>query len=377
MRDTLTRLHSQALTCRAGFPHSLDVARMLRIQYPGALYHVVNRGDRGDAIVRDDRDRERFLQTLSEACAKTGWKVHAWCLLDDHFHLALTTPEPNLVAGMKWFLGTYTGRFNQRHANRGHLFSGRYRSQVVDPGTQGTLARLCAYIHTNPLRAGASEGPASLPRHVWSSLPSYLVPPEQRPLWLETSPLWSDLDLTDTDSGRDQLLSRTTAAAGPGAWDDIRTGWYLGSGEFRRQLLDRLQAQRTPASSGTVWRASEEQQAEKRVREAMDSLGWSDSELAARAKTDPEKLWIARQLRKETTMTITWIASRLQMGSRHTLRNALSSPAAGEVFRQPSPPVRPPQPPREPRQSKERPRQVPPSEPAHGGGSFDFQPGWD
>jgi hypothetical protein len=81
------------------------VARKLRIQFPGALYHIVNRGDRSEPIVRDDTDRERFIETLAQACQKTGWRVDAYCLLTDHFHLVVQTPEPNLVDGMKWFLG--------------------------------------------------------------------------------------------------------------------------------------------------------------------------------------------------------------------------------------------------------------------------------
>ena len=84
------------------------MARKLRIQYPGAIYHVMNRGDRQEPIFGDDRDRQRFLETLTEACEKTGWQVHAFCLMSNHFHLVVETPQPNLVAGMKWFLGTYT-----------------------------------------------------------------------------------------------------------------------------------------------------------------------------------------------------------------------------------------------------------------------------
>ena len=87
------------------------MARKLRVEYPEAIYHVMNRGDRREAIFKDDKDRELFLSTLAEACVKTGWEVHALCLLGNHFHLVLETPQGNLVAGMKWLLGTYTGRF--------------------------------------------------------------------------------------------------------------------------------------------------------------------------------------------------------------------------------------------------------------------------
>src|SRR6266542_371890 len=109
--------------------------RKLRIEYPGAIYHVMSRGDRREPIFRDDEDRKLFLATLGECCGKTDWQVHAWCLMPNHFHLVVETPKGNLVAGMKWFLGTYTSRFNRRHKLFGHLFSGRYKALIVDGPT--------------------------------------------------------------------------------------------------------------------------------------------------------------------------------------------------------------------------------------------------
>src|SRR5213078_923353 len=103
--------------------------RKLRVEYPGAIYHVMNRGDRREPIFRDDEDRKRFLATLGECCGKTDLQVHAWCL----------------VARMKWFLGTYTARFNRRHKLFGHLFSGRYKALVVDGSGNGYLKTVCDY----------------------------------------------------------------------------------------------------------------------------------------------------------------------------------------------------------------------------------------
>src|ERR1035441_4853312 len=91
------------------------MARKVRIQYPGAMYHVMNRGDWREAIFEDDEGRERLLQTLTEACQKTGWQVHADCLMRNHFHLVLETPQPNLVVGMKRLWGPYPSRYNRRH----------------------------------------------------------------------------------------------------------------------------------------------------------------------------------------------------------------------------------------------------------------------
>lgn len=117
------------------------MARKLRIQYPDAIYHAMNRGDRREVIFQDDQDRRHFLDTLDQACEKTGWQVHAYCLMPNHFHLVLETPEPNLVIGMKWLLGTYTGRYNRRHKEFGHLFSGRYKALPVDGSGDGYPSR--------------------------------------------------------------------------------------------------------------------------------------------------------------------------------------------------------------------------------------------
>ena len=133
------------------------MARKLRVEYPGALYHVMNRGDHREPIFRDDLDRKCFVATLGEACVKTGWQVPAYGLMPNHFHLVVETPQGNLVAGMKWLLGTYTGRFNRRHKLFGHLFSGRYKSLVVDGSGTGYLKTVCDYVHLNPVRAKLIE----------------------------------------------------------------------------------------------------------------------------------------------------------------------------------------------------------------------------
>jgi len=127
------------------------MARKLRVEYPGAIYHVMNRGDRGERIFRDEEDRHRFIANWGEACGKTVWQVQALCLMGNHFHLVMETCQANLVAGMKWFLGTSTGRFNRRHKLCGHLFSGRYKALVVDGN--GLLKTVCDYVHLNTVRA--------------------------------------------------------------------------------------------------------------------------------------------------------------------------------------------------------------------------------
>ena len=160
------------------------MARKLRIEYAGAIYHVMNRGDRREAIFADDQDRERFLETLAEACQKTGWQIHAYCLMSNHLHLVSETPQPNLVAGMKWLLGTYTSRYHRRHKEFGHLLSGRYKALVVEGSGDGYLKTVCDYVHLNPARAKLLARQQPLSDFGWSSYRWYLAAPRQRPHWL-------------------------------------------------------------------------------------------------------------------------------------------------------------------------------------------------
>ena len=96
--------------------------RPLRVEYAGAIYHILNRGDHREVVFRNDDDREMFLRALEEVCGKTGWQIHAWCLLSNHFHLVIETPRANLSAGMKWLLGTYTQRYTGGTSSAG-IFS--------------------------------------------------------------------------------------------------------------------------------------------------------------------------------------------------------------------------------------------------------------
>ena len=179
------------------------MARKLRVQYPGALYHVMNRGDRREPIFKDDRDRRLFLDALGQACLKTGWQVHAYCLMPNHFHLVVETPQPNLVTGMKWLLGTYTGRFNRRHKLFGHLFSGRYKSLVVDGGGNGYLKTVCDYVHLNPVRAKMIASGQKLRSFPWSSYCAYLAPGRKRPKWLRVDRLLGEQGVPrDSPAGR-------------------------------------------------------------------------------------------------------------------------------------------------------------------------------
>jgi len=191
------------------------MARKFRLQYEGAVYHLINRGDRQEPIFRDDLDRRLFLKTLGEACEKTDWQVHAWCLMKNHFHLVLETPQANLLSGMKWFLGTCTGRFNRRHKVFGHLFSGRYKSLIVDSSGTGYLRTVCDYVHLNPVRAKVLKSAQRLSDYAWSSYGEYLKSPARRLCWLRVDPLLGEMHIPrDTPAGRREFEEANGGTAG-------------------------------------------------------------------------------------------------------------------------------------------------------------------
>ena len=124
------------------------MARSLRVEYPGAYYHVMARGNRREDIFLDDDDRRFFLRAVSEACAQTGWLVHAWVLMSNHYHLCIETPEANLVDGMKWLQNTHTRRFNVRRRAWGRVFGDRYKAVVGGSCRSITAAWWTTYTST-------------------------------------------------------------------------------------------------------------------------------------------------------------------------------------------------------------------------------------
>jgi REP element-mobilizing transposase RayT len=140
------------------------MARPIRLQFAGAVYHVIGRGNARQPIVIDDYDRECFFSVLSSAISRQGWLCHAYCLMDNHYHLLIETPEPNLSMGMRHLAGVYTQTFNRRHHRVGHLFQGRYKSIVVDKDAY--FAELARYIVLNPVRASIVSSPSE---YSWSS----------------------------------------------------------------------------------------------------------------------------------------------------------------------------------------------------------------
>jgi REP element-mobilizing transposase RayT len=315
--------------------------RSLRIEFPGAYYHVMARGNRRETIFYDDDDRRFFLTTLSEACAMTGWRVHAWVLMGNHYHLFIETPEANLVAGMSWLQNTVTRRHNVRHMAWGRLFGDRYKAVLVDGADTWHYQTLADYIHLNPVRARIVRPKAgqSVLDYPWSSVAGgWALPPGKRPKWLAAPEGLQRFDLPDTVAGRRRLIERLDRRAVEeeikkcgvpvvttevdARCSHLRRGWYWGSQEFAgklRKLAEKLIKEKKRSSRAyrktPQERAHREEQAERWLREGMKAAGLVVGDLPGLKGSDPRKLALAELLWKRTTVSQEWIADKLAMRS--------------------------------------------------------------
>jgi len=222
---------------------------------------------------------------------------------------------------MKWFLGTYTARFNRRHSITGHLFAGRYKSQIVS-ADDAYFREVCDYVHLNPVRAGLLTPDRPLESYPWSSYGHYLNA-SARPAWLRTDRL-----LGPNETGGEQLNRRLEGLRGANLSEQnvvIRSQWCIGSPEFRRQILETLESEVPigPHHFGPEVQQAAELKASRIINEELVRCVWTEAELLRKQKGDPIKIKIAQRLRQETTVTLQWIAARLHMGAQGYLSHLL------------------------------------------------------
>jgi len=305
----------------------VQMPRKARVEYEGALYHVMDRGNRLEAIFCDDRDREVFLKTLGEASERCGWRVHCYVLMGNHYHLLLETPEVNLSRGMRLLQGIYTIRHNARHRLRGHLFQGRYKAVVVDGQDAAYFRTVCDYIHLNPVRAGLLAADAALQSFVWSSFPMHVGSPRKRPRWLKSDWVLGEAGEADTGPGRRAyrmaLEKRAVEERGGGAIAEgmlkaLRRGWCFGSEEFREALVERMKKSDGSVhtnNGSAIKRTHDEQEAERLIAIGLKALEISAADLLKQPKGSDEKIALASVARQRTSVTNAWLAERLSMGA--------------------------------------------------------------
>lgn len=211
------------------------MARPLRIQYPGAVYHVTARGNERKSIVRDDKDRFLFLRVLEETIDQYEVILHAWVLMDNHYHLLVETPDANLSLAIRHLNGVYTQRFNRRHHRWGHLFQGRYHAILVDKDSY--LKELCRYVVLNPVRAKMVKQPKEWKWSSYRAMAGY----ETAPLWLTTSWLLGQFHRTRhkaQEQYRQFVLEGVKDKESP--WENLSSQIVLGTKEFEKHVRHRL-----------------------------------------------------------------------------------------------------------------------------------------
>lgn len=207
------------------------MARPLRLEYPGAVYHITSRGNARQAIFRDDSDRETLLAIVASTAKQFGWLIYAHCLMGNHYHLLVETPVPNLSRGMRQLNGPYTQRFNRRHNRVGHVFQGRFGAILVERETY--LLELIRYIALNPVRAGVASTPEEWR---WSSYRPHAAL-AAAPSWLCVEPILERF--RGDDATKAPLRYRDFVAAGLGLdspWSALRGQMLLGSDLFAERL---------------------------------------------------------------------------------------------------------------------------------------------
>ncbi len=205
------------------------MARPLRIEYPGAVYHVTSRGNARQDMVVDDRDRSQFLALLAHVVDRFGWHCHAYCLMDNHYHLLIETPQPNLSRGMRQLNGRYTQTFNRRHDRVGHLFQGRFTAILVEK--EAHLLELCRYVVLNPVRAKLVKHP-----RLWS-WSSYRVTGGESgvPTWVTTDWILGQFSQRVRSAQEKYRTFVAEGRDGPRPWEQLTGQIYLGSDEFVAQ----------------------------------------------------------------------------------------------------------------------------------------------
>ncbi len=293
------------------------MSRKLRLEYEGALYHVINRGNYRGAIFATQGAKDAFMKCLEEACGKAKWMVHGYVLMSNHYHLALETPKGNLVEGMRWLQSTFANRYNRFRKENGHVFQGRYKAILVED--REGLGAVCHYLHLNPVRARVRKI-EQLGSYQDSSY-WHVLNPHKRPSWLDVkSCLAAAGELTDTAAGRRKYveylgwLAEDEPAQQQMKFKEMSKGWALGSRAFKKALVEDHKKLLLTAPVERVTLETRELVWQNALEKALRSLRKTAREIQSDRKSARWKVAIACHLKSISTVTNVWLAENLHMG---------------------------------------------------------------
>jgi len=210
------------------------MARPLRIEFAGALYHVTARGDRQEDIFVDDTDRHDYLSILEQVCTRFNWLVHAYCLMDNHYHLLIETPDSNLGKGMRQLNGVYTQTTNRRHGKVGHVFQGRYKAILVEK--ESYLLELARYIVLNPVRARMVRMARDWPWSSYRDTAGYRESAE----WLTTEWILAAFGKRRSTALEKYRRFVSEGKNQPSPWEQLRNQVFLGSEQYVEDIKNKI-----------------------------------------------------------------------------------------------------------------------------------------
>jgi putative transposase len=265
------------------------MARPLRIQYPGAIYHITSRGNARLPVFEDGHDRGQFFLILEEVVKRHNWLCHAYCLMDNHYHILVETVEGNLSLAMRHLNGVYTQRFNRRHHRVGHVFQGRFKSVLVEK--ESYLLELCRYVVLNPVRAGIVKHPGA---YRWSSYKSTagLV---KAPPFLTVHWILAHFGKRRREAQREYRRFVQAGMKGASPWEELKAQCILGSKEFieklKPALKDKSKIKEIPREQRLAFRPSleellqpdqvaQKEDRNKAIEKAYVDYGYTLSEIA-------------------------------------------------------------------------------------------------
>lgn len=260
------------------------MARPLRLEFAGALYHLTARGNARADIFADDEDRRVFLELLGKEISQQGWGCYAYCLMGNHYHLLIETPEPNLVAGMRRLNGVYTQAFNRRHGRVGHVFQGRYKSILVDRDSYGL--ELSRYIVLNPVRARMVK---RVENWAWSSYRA-TVGEVAVPTWLDTDWVLGQLGGRSPVQAYARFVEQGMSRGSP--WDKLRGQIWLGDDAFLKRM-ERFAAGKAVANVPRAHRRPARPDGEAVTAAVLSAYGIRDEKmLRSRGHQDAFRAWV-------------------------------------------------------------------------------------
>jgi REP element-mobilizing transposase RayT len=256
------------------------MARPLRIEYPGAFYHITSRGNERKAVFKSHRDRQKFLSYLESATERYGAVVHVYCLMDNHYHLLVETPSGNLSQIMHHINGAYTTYFNIRSQRSGHLFQGRYKAILIE--ADAYAKQLSRYIHLNPVRAGIVDTPE---KYNWSSCMYYMIK-RKAPEWLVTDFILSYFGEKAAVSRKkyQDFVHSVMRQDYENPLADLVHSVILGSKEFVTEIKDKFLIDKKPDRDLPALRELSNRPGLNQIEMAVDSVLRSDKKLARQVK---------------------------------------------------------------------------------------------